>query len=76
MFVLFDTSSIDLFHECSSLLKKEKKILFLFHITKQIFFFFLKLSTNLDFFSYKTDLVFFFFHINQKNKFYFVPKQI
>jgi len=31
MFVLFNTSSVGLFHECSSLLKKEKKKIFIFN---------------------------------------------
>ena len=33
--VLFDTSSIGLFHECSSLLKKKKVFFILFHIKKK-----------------------------------------
>ena len=38
MFVLFDTSSVGLFHECSSLLKKEKKIIFISHNKTDLIF--------------------------------------
>ena len=75
--VLFDASSIGLFHECSSLLKKKKVFFILFHIKKKKKRFdFLKLSTNLDLFIYKIDLI--FLHTNQKPiyLFYFVSKQI
>ena len=59
--VLFDASSIGLFHECSSLLKKKKRFsLFYFTLKKKKNRFdFLKLSTNLDLFIYKIDLIFF-----------------
>ena len=66
--------------------KKKKKdfLYFISHIKKNIFDF-LKLSTNLNLFIYKIDLIFFFFffflHTNQKPFFifyffYFVSKQI
>ena len=72
-----DASSIGLFHECISLLflKKKKKdfLYFISHIKKNRFDF-LKLSTNLNLFIYKIDLIFFFFfffYIQTKNHFLF-----